>query len=677
MREFQLVIQNRTGLHARPAKVLVKATKKFESDIRIFHGDKQANAKSMISVLTLGVECGGEVRFEVVGADEDAAAQALRSLIEQGLDEELPSTSVPVSASSPKSEVVLPVIQDQNVGKQLTGVPAAPGIAIGPVFQWQRNQIIVDETFTDVVTERASLDKAFQAAKEQLVALHNKLVTQSAASEAAIFEVHLEVLEDPELLERVYEGIESQHSAAHAWQVAIDDRANILAALSDSLLAARAADLRDVGDRVLRLLLGDKDGDSNVLPAYPVIVVASNLTPSDTAALDSDKVLGFCTAAGGPTAHSAIIARARGLPAVVSAGEAVLRLKNETLVILDGDAGTLIIDPDAEVLKAAQIAQSQYRACWDAAQKLSSEPAITQDGHRVEVVANIGGVDDAQQAYARGAEGVGLLRTEFLFLDRDTPPTEEEQFEVYRDIALALKGQPVIIRTLDIGGDKPLPYVAVPEEMNPFLGERGIRLCLARPHLLRQQLRAILRASEHGKLRIMFPMVSDISEVRQARAMVEELQSQLGAGSVEIGIMVEVPSAALLSDIFAPEVDFFSIGTNDLTQYTLAIDRTHATLANKLDGLHPAVLRLIARTVESAHQAGKWVGVCGELGSDPQAIPVLVGLGVDELSVSTPAIPMVKAQVRELQLESLRVLVSEVLACSTASEVRDKVKTMR
>lgn len=301
----------------------------------------------------------------------------------------------------------------------------------------------------------------------------------------------------------------------------------------------------------------------------------------------------------------------------------------------------------------------------------ATAPAITQDNHRVEVVANIGGLADAQKAASAGAEGVGLLRTEFLFLDRSDAPTEREQFEVYRDVVQAMNGQPVIIRTLDIGGDKPLPYITVPPEANPFLGERGIRLCLNRPELLRQQLRAILRAAEFGPLRIMFPMIADLAEWREARAMVADIQKEMGAPAVEVGIMIEVPSAALMADVFAREVDFFSIGTNDLTQYTLAMDRMHPSLAGKSDGLHPAVLRLIARTVEAAHANGKWVGVCGELGADAQAVPILVGLGVDELSVSVPAIPSVKAQIRGLTLTDAQAIAAKALACDTAPAVRE------
>jgi phosphocarrier protein FPr len=336
----------------------------------------------------------------------------------------------------------------------------------------------------------------------------------------------------------------------------------------------------------------------------------------------------------------------------------------------------LTLDPDPEALTAARNLREEHQIRRAAELRAAQEPATTQDGHQVEVVANIGNIADAKQALGFGAEGVGLLRSEFLFLGRADPPAETEQFKVYRDIAVALEGHPVIIRTLDVGGDKPLPYVPMPAEENPFLGVRGIRLCLGRPELLRTQIRAILRAAEFGRLRIMFPMVANLAEFSAARQIVEEVRAELKGPAVELGIMIEVPAAALLADIFAKEVDFFSIGTNDLTQYTLAMDRGHPQLSAQADGLHPAVLRLIDKTVQAAHAAGKWTGICGELGADPQAVPILVGLGVDELSVSVPAIPAVKAQIRSLSFSTAQRLAAEALGCASALEVRRTVDSL-
>ncbi len=671
MQEKDLLIENPTGLHARPAKIFVNTAKQFKSDIRVHHGEKKANAKSMISMLTLGVESGSRIRVVVEGEDEGAALAALDAIVAAGLGEAelMEETAAEEPATKPPEITPEDRHPDRVDGKHIRGIAAAPGTAIGPIFQYKKSALEIEETFAGSSEEQTRLQKAIETARGQLKALNKRMRKEVASAEAAIFEVHLELLDDPELLDLVLARIDAKESAAQAWQTTIEARANMLSQLEDPLLSARSADLHDVGYRVLRVLVGASDTDVR-LPDKPVILIADDLSPSDTASLDKDKVLGFCTASGGPTSHSAIIARALALPAVVSAGEDVLAVANNTTVILDGDTGVLTIEPDSEAMVQAQAVQRQKMSRRVEAEKAALKPAITLDGHRMEVVANVGGLEEAQKAGIAGAEGVGLLRTEFLFLDRTEAPEEQEQFEVYREITQALQGQPVLVRTLDIGGDKPLPYVKVPPEENPFLGERGIRLCLARPELFKQQLRAILRAAEFGPIRIMFPMVADLSEWRAARAFVEELGAELNAPKIELGIMIEVPSAALMADAFAREVDFFSVGTNDLTQYTLAMDRMHASLAAKSDGLHPAVLRLIRTTVEAAHEAGKWVGVCGELGADPEAVPILLGLGVDELSVSVPAIPLVKAQIRTLTLSDAQVVAQKALHCATAQEVR-------
>ena len=671
MKQLDLIIQNPTGLHARPAKLFVKLAKQFQSDVRVVHGPKTANAKSLISMLTLGVECGGQVQIVVEGEDEEQAIEALEAAVQSGLGEkEAEETHKDDGSQSAEPERLVEAARDG-----FGGIPAAPGIAIGPVFQLKRSEIVIAEEITGTPEqETAQLQEALGKARRQLVTLRNQLIAGDVSSEADIFDVHLELLEDADLLDAVLAGIQNGQNAALAWQATIETRSRTIAALQDPLLAARAADLHDVGYRVLRVLMGI-DEQAYALPEKPVVVVARDLSPSESASLDRERVLGFCTAMGGPTSHTAIIARALGLPAIVGAGEKVLDLKNGTQLILNGSDGSLIVDPDQATVDAARTASQRWLASRSEARLKAADPAITLDGRAMEVVANIGGLADAQLATQMGAEGVGLLRTEFLFLDREDAPSEKEQFSVYRDIAQTMAGLPVIIRTLDIGGDKPLPYVEVPPEDNPFLGERGIRLCLNRPDLFRQQLRAILRASEFGKLRIMFPMVADLSEWREARALVENIRLEFKLPQVEMGIMIEVPSAALMADVFAREVDFFSIGTNDLTQYTLAMDRMHPTLARKSDGLHPAVLRLIARTVEAAHREGKWVGVCGELGADPMAVPVLLGLGVDELSVSVPAIPTVKAQIRRLDASQAASLARQVLDAATAVEVREIIRT--
>jgi multiphosphoryl transfer protein len=707
MKQIDLVISNPTGLHARPAKTFVILAKQFKSDIRVQHGERVANAKSLISMLTLGAERGAQISIMVEGEDEDVALAELEQAVKSGLGEapelpkaiqaELPKAiqagvptavqaEVPVAleaspakaapVSVPVKAEAKPVKPDDGkpTGNLVKGISAAPGIAIGPIFQLKRSEIVIaEEDKGDALKEESRLRDAIEKARAQLLLLRTQLSNSAAASEAAIFDVHIELIDDAELLEAVLEKIQKQHSAPLAWQSVIETRAQEIAALKDPLLSARAADLHDVGYRVLRIMMG-ADEQSYQLPDHPVIVVARDLSPSDTASLDRKRVLGFCTAAGGPTSHTAIIARALSLPAVVSAGPGVLELANETVIILNGIEGSIVIDPAAEAIQLAEETGRRLQKQRSEAREKAAEPALTRDGHRVEVVANIGGLEDARKAMNMGAEGVGLLRTEFLFLDRTDAPSESEQFEVYRDIAQAMQNLPVIVRTLDIGGDKPLPYVVFTQkEENPFLGERGIRLCLARPELFRQQLRAILRAASFGKLRIMYPMVADLSEWFEAKTILEEVRAELNVSPVETGIMIEVPSAALMADAFASEVDFFSIGTNDLTQYTLAMDRMHPTLAGKSDGLHPAVLRLISTTVQAAHKAGKWVGICGELGADPQAVPILVGLGVDELSVSVPSIPTVKAQIRTMNLAEAQSLAKRALECATAPEVRKMV----
>ena len=676
MKQIDLVIQNKTGLHARPAKVLVNLAKKFKSDIHIHHGPKKANAKSMVSVLTLGAGKGSPITLQVNGEDEDKALAEIEAAIRAGLgdvDTHTEPNIQPVSPSTaPKTEPAQTVSPLQDPGA-IKGISAAPGIAVGPIFHFQQTDPDINNPELLSGENQIDLSTALSQARDQLAQLSQQMKEKKLGAEAAIFDAHIELLEDPELVDAVHIHVNNGQNPAKAWQMTINERAVTIAALKDPVLSARADDLRDVGRRVLRIMLGITETGIN-LPSTPVVIIANDLSPSDTASFDPERVLGFCIVNGGPTSHIAILARALGLPAIVGADESILSLVERTPVILNGNDGTLTPNPDPEVLARAGQIQHRWLEYRRFAQEQSALPATMLDGQRVDITANAGSVGDAAEALKMGADGIGLLRTEFLFLERTTAPTEDEQHDVYRAIAQTMNTRPVIIRTLDIGGDKPLPYIQQKPEMNPFLGERGIRLCLNRPALFREQLRAILRATPFGDLRIMFPMVSDITELHQARALIEELAGELGSRPVQIGIMIEVPSAALLADKFAPEIDFFSIGTNDLTQYTLAMDRAHPALAGKQDGLHPAVLRLIAQTVNAAHQYGKRADICGELGSDVTAIPILLGLGIDELSVSIPAIPTVKALVRTLKLADIQPLAQQALACSTAQEVRELVK---
>ena len=670
MKQIELVIQNQTGLHARPAKVLVNLAKQFKSTISIQHGAKKANAKSMVSVLTLGASKGSSIMLTVDGADEEQALADLEAAIRAGLgdaDHEEPVEAKPLPVPKEAPTVVQGTVETLEPGV-IKGVGAAPGIAVGPIFHFQQTELDLD-----TVAPSMGLEEALKCAKDELTELHRQMSDKKLGAEAAIFEAHRELLDDPELLQAVDVHLQAGQSSPKAWKSAIDEQAATIAALNDPLLAARADDLRDVGKRVLRLMMNAGDKGAS-LPTTPVVVVARELSPSDTASFNPELVLGFGIVEGGPTSHIAILARALGLPAIVGVDESMLALEEKTPVILNGNDGTLTVNPSADVLERAKQSQKRWLEYRRFAKEQAALPAISQDGIRVDVTANAGSIADAAEALQMGADGIGLLRTEFLFLERTTGPTEDEQFTVYNAIAETMRTLPVIVRTLDIGGDKPLAYIQMKPELNPFLGERGIRLCLNRPELFKEQLRAILRAAPSGNLKIMFPMVSDIVELRQARAIIEELCRELNVPAVQIGIMIEVPSAALMADVFAPEIDFFSIGTNDLTQYTLAMDRGNSALASKHDGLHPAVLRLIAMTIDAAHKYGKRADICGELGSDAAAIPILLGLGMDELSVSIPSVPTVKAQVRALKIEDWRSVAREVLNCSTAREVRELVK---
>ena len=659
---IEITIQNPTGLHARPATMFASLAKEFTSEVRVRYGDKVSNGKSLASLLKLGVECGGVIRVMAQGPDEAAALLALKEAVASGLgeEEEAPAAAEAIPAYEWEAEPGQAVVP---------GVPASPGLAIGPLRFFKRSKLVVEATAKDLDAEKAHLKEAVSAARAQLNDLYQEVKARSGAGQASIFLAHAEFLEDPELVQAVEAQIETGASAGWAWQQTIEERVNELKQVDDPLIAGRAVDLGDVGSRVLTFL-AHRIEEGPLMPAGPVILLAEDLTPSDTAGLDPAFVLGFCTAGGGPTSHSAIIARALGIPAVVGVGPALLNQPEGSEAILDGNRGNLYVTPSPTTLAAAREAQQAMEGRREAEKLRCYEPAITTDGHRVEVVANIGRTEEAAQAVNAGGEGVGLLRTEFLFLDRTSPPTEEEQFAAYREMVQALNGLPLIIRTLDIGGDKAAPYLDMPAEENPFLGVRGIRLCLARPELFRTQLRAIYRAAEYGPVKIMFPMVSTLEDLEAAKAMAAEVRWELGAKAVEIGIMIEVPSAVVMAEELAQEVDFFSIGTNDLTQYLLAMDRGHPILAKQADGLHPAVLRMVDRTVQAATAAGKWVGVCGGIAGDPRGAAILTGLGVTELSVSIPSIAAIKAQVRRLSLARAQVLARQAVACRTASEVR-------
>ncbi len=660
----QVTIHNPTGLHARPATAFVETAKRFQAAVRVRHADAIADGKSLLSLLQLGVSSGTTVTISAQGPDADAALAALSALVAEGMGEEPPAvetTARPRQAHRDWSP--------HHVAATIAGIPAAEGFAIGPIRHYRRAPLVISDTPGDRVSEVAALEQALAAARSELEQVAGEVARRLGSSRAAIFRAHAELLDDPALVRETVSRMFDGHSAAWAWQQTIAARVAQLEKLDDPVLAGRAVDLSDVGQRVLRHLLGVGEMPYISL-AEPAILVADDLTPSDTATLDPDSVLGLCTAHGGPTSHTAIIARSLGLPAIVAAGEAVLRIDDGMPAILDGFSGKLYLRPSAADVETARALQAGLDHEQAVAFATRHQPAITRDGMLIEVAANVNRVADAARAVEHGADGVGLMRTEFLFIERERAPDEEEQYTAYRTMVETMAGRPLIIRTLDIGGDKDVPYLNIPREDNSFLGIRGLRLCLRRLDLFEPQLRAIYRAAQHGPLKIMFPMVATLEEVQQAKAIAERIRAELNAPLVEIGIMVEVPSAALLADALAAEVDFFSIGTNDLTQYVLAMDRLHPELARQADSLHPAVLRAIARTVEGAATAGRWVGVCGGVASDPLGAAILVGLGVQELSVSIPSIATIKAHLRGLSAAEMRDLARRALACRSAAEVR-------
>lgn len=565
---------------------------------------------------------------------------------------------------------------------KLKGIPASNGIAIGPSFFYQQQTVKINRRMIDnPEAEFARLEKSLAKAREQLSAIKEKAENETGADEAAIFEAHALILDDPTLLSKVQEVINQQHvNAEFAWSESIETCAQQMDALEDDYFRARATDIRDVGCRVLRLLTGQSESNLDALVA-PSIILARDLMPSETVRLDKDFVLGFCTAEGGPTSHTAILSKALGLPAVVGVGHEILNIDRQAILVIDGGSGDVIINPDKSTLKSVQKKRKAAMHIAKLDLKKAHKPAATQDGVTVEVVANIGNPDDAVIALEDGAEGVGLLRTEFLYLDRKTAPNETEQLKAYKSILDIMGTRPVIIRTLDVGGDKELPYLNLGREANPFLGWRAIRMCLDKPDFFKVQLRALLRASPGHDLRIMFPMIATLEEVRKAQNLLNQARDEVTsagypiAENIQVGIMVEIPSTVILADLFAREVDFFSIGTNDLTQYTMAAERTNDRVAYLGDACHPAVLREIQTVIKAAHSAGIWVGLCGELAGDPEAIPILLGLGLDEFSMAPPLIPHAKAIIRNCSMDKARQLASKVVDLATAAEVRQHARS--
>ncbi|PTJ25088.1 phosphoenolpyruvate--protein phosphotransferase [Staphylococcus simulans] len=560
--------------------------------------------------------------------------------------------------------------------KNIRGIAASDGVAIAKAYLLVEPDLSFDNgTVTDTEAEVAKFNGALNTSKVELTKIRNNAEQQLGADKAAIFDAHLLVLEDPELIQPIEEKIKNENvNAAQALTDVSNQFITIFESMDNEYMAERAADIRDVSKRVLAHILRVDLPNPSIIDES-VVIIGNDLTPSDTAQLNKQHVQGFVTNIGGRTSHSAIMSRSLEIPAVVGTKTITEEVEAGDIIIVDGMTGDVIVNPSDEVVAQYQEKRDNFFKDKQELQKLRDAESVTEDGHHVELAANIGTPNDLPGVVENGAEGIGLYRTEFLYMGRDQMPTEDEQFEAYKAVLEAMKGKRVVVRTLDIGGDKELPYLDLPEEMNPFLGYRAIRLCLAQPEIFRPQLRALLRASVYGKLNIMFPMVATIQEFRDAKALLEEERQNLKnegvevSDDIEVGIMVEIPSTAALADVFAKEVDFFSIGTNDLIQYTMAADRMSERVSYLYQPYNPAILRLVQRVIEASHAEGKWTGMCGEMAGDQTAIPLLLGLGLDEFSMSATSILKARRLIRNLSEAQMKDLAAKAVNCATSEEV--------
>ncbi|MGE5678734.1 MAG: phosphoenolpyruvate--protein phosphotransferase [Pseudomonadota bacterium] len=558
------------------------------------------------------------------------------------------------------------------------GIGGSEGIAAGSAYVYKSGQVKTDDrriTPEAVEEELRHLEEGIGKSRGQLEILREKVASELDSGKAMIFDAHIMMLDDPEFLGAIMEEIRVERSnAAYAVKKAADFFVSLMEQIEDAYMRERAADIRDVSDRLIRNLTGiPTDGLKQI--KSPVIIVANDLTPSDTAMMSKELVLGFVTDIGGGTSHTAIMAKSLGIPAVLGLGDISNKVGNGENIIIDGSKGIVIVDPDPGQEMEYKQKLSEYKRKKEKYLETAAYSAVTKDGRRVEISGNIGTPADMEGVLANGGEGIGLFRTEFLYMNRNSMPGEQEQFEEYRKVAAGMKGKPIIIRTLDIGGDKKLPYLKLPEEMNPFLGWRAIRICLDMKDMFMTQLRAILRASAYGNIMIMFPMISGIDEVREAKAVLSEARLELkNAGiqfneDIKVGIMVEIPSAAMTADKIAREVDFFSIGTNDLCQYSLAVDRMNPKVSKLYQPLHPGVLRLIKNVIDASHNQGKFTGMCGEMAGSVEAAVILLGLGLDEFSTSAAAIPVIKNVIRQVSYEKSIEIARQALEMETPAEV--------
>lgn len=666
---FEWTCDYPSGLHARPATEWAETARRFAARIRVRNGDEAADARNMISLLQLGLKPGDTVTVSAEGADAADALSTLRIVITglsarekadaQKAEEKRRATAQAGGWTAPEGADVV------------EGVAASPGLAIGRLHHLEAGPVQVPDEPIALATAADRLHEALARAREQLGALADDTARRLGEADSAIFLAQAELLNDPQLVTLASQKLVEGHGLAWSWHQAVQETAQALLKVGNPVLAGRAVDLRDVGSRVLALIDPSLAKPAPAEVPQDAILVADDLTPTDTATMDAERVAGLVTAQGGPTSHTAILARTLGLPAVVGAGAALSRLTSGAPAIIDGSGGRLYLNPSEADLASARAWIAEEEAKRARAAEARALPARTRDGHEVQIGANINLAEQAAFAIEQGAEGVGLMRTEFLFLERGDSPTEEDQYRAYSDMARAMGDRPLVIRALDIGGDKQVSYLDLPREENPFLGVRGARLLLRRPELLVPQVRALYRAARDGaQISVMFPMITSVAELLALRETCDRIRAELEAPAIPLGIMIEVPSAALLADQLAQHADFFSIGTNDLTQYALAIDRQNPVLAPEADSLHPAVLKLIDLTVRGAHAHGRWVGVCGGIAGDAFGAALLAGLGVDELSMTPRDIPAVKERIRQSDLSDLQGLAQQALAARDAVAVR-------
>ncbi|WP_250491730.1 phosphoenolpyruvate--protein phosphotransferase [Caballeronia sp. GAWG1-1] len=663
-----LTLGHAGGLHARPAARAREAARGFDAKVEIRYQGRKAPVESVVGLLGLGAGEGATVELLGIGAQAKEAVEAVAAeLLRAGQGEVEES---PARAKSPAPVVAASAVAQPLAPNTLAGVCAAPGIAVGKLVRWDDKEIVPPEAATQSsAAESRALDRAISQVDAELDETVRTASQRGAVGEAGIFAVHRVLLEDPTLVDAARDLISLGKSAGFAWREAIRAQIALLNNVKDELLAERAADLRDIEKRVLRAL-GHTNTAARELPAEAVLA-AVEFTPSDLSSLDRTRVTALVMSRGGATSHAAIIARQVGIPALVAIGDALHAIPEGTQVVVDASAGRIEHAPTELDVERARNERDRLLNVREANRKMSGHAATTRDGHAVEIAANIATLEDAQAAVENGADAVGLLRTELLFIHRQSAPTPGEHASSYQGFVDALQGRTAIIRTLDVGADKEVDYLTLPPEENPALGLRGIRLAQVRPDLLDDQLRGLLAVKPLGAVRILLPMVTDSGELQRLRVRIDELAREAGRTEpIEVGVMIEVPSAALLADQLAKYADFLSIGTNDLTQYTLAMDRCQPDLAAQSDGLHPAVLRLIKTAVQGAQKHGKWVGVCGALGGDPLAVPLLIGLGVTELSVDPVAVPGIKARVRNLDYQLCRQRAEDVLALESAQAVR-------